>query len=300
MEKVVISGGTGLIGKYLSRKLQDKGYTVAHLSRMEKQDPAIHTYYWDVSGSKIEKEAIETADYVIHLAGAGIGEKRWTTKRRKVIQESRIKSAQLIFDQAKMSNKHLKAFISASAIGYYGANTADHIFKETDQPANDFLGETCRLWEKGADRFQELGIRTVKIRTGVVLTRQGGVLAKLLAPVKMGIGSAIGTGSQYMPWIHIEDLCNIYIRAIEDKAMSGDYNAVAPIYKTNKEFLTTLAAFLHKPFWFPHIPSFMMRILYGEMANMLLTGSRVSSDKIISQGFTFSFPDLESALKDLL
>ena len=249
--------------------------------------------------SALQKKAIDEADYIIHLAGANIGDKRWTDKRKQLIIDSRVKSAQLLFDTIKDRNKILKAFISASAIGYYGAITSDKIFTETDPAANDFLGETCRLWEQSAGQFNGLGIRTVKIRTGVVLTSQGGALAKMVAPVKIGIGSALGSGKQYLPWIHIEDLCEIYLKAIEDIQMKGPYNAVAPENKTNKEFTHSLAQALNKPFWFPNIPALILKLFFGKMSDMLLKGSRVSSEKIIASDFTFKFPDIETALNDL-
>ncbi|NLN95601.1 MAG: TIGR01777 family protein [Bacteroidales bacterium] len=299
MATILISGGTGLVGKQLCKKLKDKGYSVAILSRARRQDTDIPTYTWDIDKREIEKEAIETADYIIHLAGANISDKRWTAKRRKLIVDSRVKSGQLIFEKLKENKNQLKAFISASAIGYYGTITTDKIFSETDPPSSDFLGETCRQWEQSADSFEKLGIRTVKIRTAVVLTKQGGALAKMIAPVKLGIASAIGSGRQYLPWIHIDDLCGIYIKAIENTQIKGAYNAVAPDHKTNRDFIETLAHALKKPFWFPNVPAIAMKLMFGEMAEMLLQGSRVSSDKIKTAGYSFLFPDLKSALDDL-
>ncbi|NOY48819.1 MAG: TIGR01777 family protein [Chlorobi bacterium] len=299
MATVLITGGTGLVGRHLCKKLQEKGYDVAILSRTKKQEVATPTYTWDLDKKEIEKEAIDTADYIIHLAGANIGDKRWTSKRKLLIINSRVKTGQLIFSKIKEQNKELKAFISASAIGYYGTITSDKIFTETDTPANDFLGDTCRQWEQSTDRFKDLGIRTVKIRTGVVLTRQGGALSKMLTPVKMGVGSAIGNGRQYLPWIHIDDLCNIYIKAIEDVQMDGAYNAVAPDHKTNKEFTRTLVRVLKKPFWFPNIPAITMKLIFGKMSEILLGGSRISVDKIKATGYNFLFPELETALTDL-
>jgi uncharacterized protein (TIGR01777 family) len=300
MDKVLISGGTGLIGKHLCKRLQEKGYAVACLSRTNRQIPGIQTYFWDIEKHAMDQEAIATADYIIHLAGVNIGEKSWTKNRRKEIRDSRVKSAHLIFDKVKENNKQPKAFISASAIGYYGAITSENIFSETNPASHDFLGETCLFWEEAADLFQAAGIRTVKIRTGIVLSRQGGVLAKLVALVKLGIGSAIGDGRQYMPWIHIEDLCNIFIRAIEDMKMNGAFNAVSPDHTTNQEFIRVLAKVLHKPLWFPRIPAILLRIPFGKMADIILKGSRVSSDKIRQGGYAFKFADLEQALKDLL
>lgn len=300
MATVLITGGTGLVGRHLCQRLQEKGYDVAILSRKSKQEAAIPTYTWDLDKKEIEKEAIDTAVCIIHLAGANIGAKRWTAKRKQLIIDSRIKTGQLILSKIKEQNKDLQTFISASAIGYYGTITSDKIFTETNPPANDFLGDTCRQWEQTADRIKELGIRTVKIRTGVVLTRQGGALSKMIAPVKMGIGSAIGTGRQYLPWIHIDDLCDIYIKAIEDTQMDGAYNAVAPDHKTNKEFTRTLARVLKKPFWFPNVPAITMNLMFGKMSEILLRGSRISADKIKSTGYNFLFSDLESALTDLI
>ena len=300
MATILITGGTGLVGRHLCRKLKEKGYNISILSRANKQDTEIPTYVWDIDNKEIEKEAIETADYVIHLAGANIGDKRWTSKRRQLIIDSRVKTGELIFDKTKESKIKLKAFISASAIGYYGTITSDKIFCEADPPSNDFLGGTCRQWEQSAGRFEELGIRTVKIRTGVVLTKQGGALAKMITPVKIGIGSAIGNGKQYLPWIHIDDLCGIYIKAIEDTQMNGTYNAVAPDQKTNRDFTRILARVLKKPFWFPDVPAIAMKIMFGKMSEILLKGSRVSSDKINAAGYNFLFPVLENALTDLV
>ncbi len=249
---------------------------------------------------EIEKEAIDTANCIIHQKKKKIGDKRWTAKRKQLIIDSRIKTGQLIFSKIKEQNKDLQTFISASAIGYYGTITSDKIFTETDLPSNDFLGDTCRKWEQMTDRFKGLGIRTVKIRTGVVLTRQGGVLSKMITHVKMGIGSAIGTGRQYLPWIHIDDLCGIYIKATEDTQMGGAYNAVAPDHKTNKELTRTLARILKKPFWFPNVPDITMKLMFGKMSEIILKGSRVSADKIKSTGYNFMFPDLENALTHLI
>lgn len=300
MLTILISGGTGLVGQHLSVKLKEKGYRVAVLSRTSNKDIDIPAFAWDIEKNQIDREAIETADCIIHLAGAAIAEKRWTAKRKQLIIDSRVKSGQLIFDNVKENKNKLKIFISASAIGYYGAITSDKVFTETDPPANDFLGETCKQWEQSADKFEELGIRTVKIRTGVVLSKQGGALEKMITTVKMGIGSALGSGKQYMPWIHIDDLCGIYIKAIEDSQMKGVYNAVAPDHKTNMDYVKILARKLKKTLWLPNVPSIALKIIFGSMSAIILKGSRVSSEKIRAAGYNFLFPDLESALTDLV
>lgn len=300
MAKVVVTGGNGLVGKRLCNRLQALGYEVAILSRSAKKYGNFHTYTWNLDAMEIEKEAIETADYIIHLAGANIGDKRWTPKRKRLIVDSRVDTGQLIFRELKKQNKKLSAFISASAIGYYGATTSDKIYTETDLPENDFLGNTCRLWEQMAVKIRSLGIRTVKIRIGVVLSEDGGALSKMKTPVNMGVGSPIGNGKQYMPWIHIDDLCAIFIKAIEDTQMNGPYNAVAPEHTTNKEFTRMLAKVLKKPFWFPNIPAFVIKLMFGKMAKIILEGSRVSVEKLKLAGFHFQFPTLEGALRNLL
>lgn len=300
MKTILISGGSGLVGRYLCKKLKDKGYNVSILSRTRRKDTDIPSYAWDITKNEIEIESIERADCIIHLAGVNIGEKWWTTKRKQRIIDSRVNTGQLIFEKTKESKNKLKVFISASAVGYYGAITSDKIFCETEPPSPDFLGETCRKWEQSADRFEELGIRTVKIRTGVVLTKQGGALAKMITPINIGIGSAIGNGQQYIPWIHIDDLCSIYIKAVEDTEMNGAYNAVAPDHKTNRDFTRTLAHVLKKPFWFPDIPALILKLIFGKMSEIILKGSRVSSEKIITAGYRFKFTNLESALEDLI
>ena len=300
MAKIIVTGGTGLIGMHLCKTLHEKGYDIAILSRTSRKEATIPTYTWDIDKMEIEKGAFDRVKCIVHLAGANIGEKRWTAKRKQIIIDSRVKTGQLLLNKIKEQGNDLQMFISASAIGYYGTFTSAKTFNESDQPGNDFLGNVCRVWEQTADRFKDLGIRRIKIRTGVVLTRRGGALSKMILPVKMSIGSAIGTGSQYLPWIHIDDLCGIYIKAIEDTQMEGAYNAVAPDHKTNLEITRTVARILNKPLWFPKIPAIAMKLIFGKMSEMLLEGSRVSADKIISTGYNFQFPDLESAITDLL
>jgi len=299
MEIILITGGTGLIGSHLCKKLKEKGYNVVLLSRKSKPGNSYSVYSWNPDKNEIENEAIKSADYIIHLAGAGIGDKRWTKKRRQHILDSRVRTTELIFNKVRESGKVPKAFIAASGIGYYGAITSDKIFSESDPPAGDFTGLVCSQWENSADRFQDNGIRTVKIRTGIVLAAEGGALKRMVFPVKMLIGSPLGTGRQYMPWIHIDDICNMYVKAIEDSKMTGSYNAVAPEHVSNREFMRTLSKVLRMPFFFPAIPSFVFRILFGKMSEIILRGSRVSAEKIISAGYIFEYPGLENALKNL-
>jgi uncharacterized protein len=300
MTRIVISGGTGLIGRRLCNSLIKRGYQLVLLSRKSNRHAEIPVYYWNPEMNEIERGALDKADYIIHLAGANIGEKRWTDSRKQTILNSRVRSGKLLFDHVSQNNIRIKAFITASAIGYYGTITSDRIFHETDPPAMDFLGQVCRLWEESADQFTARGIRTVKIRTGLVLDSSGGTLAKMTTPVRMGLGATLGKGTQYMPWIHMEDLCGIYIKALEDNKMSGAYNAVAPQYITNKDFMRALTRAMKKPILIPKIPAFALKMFFGEMSAILLEGSRVSSEKIMSAGYSFQFSDICHALQNLL
>ena len=298
--KVLITGGSGLIGRYLTSVLLSEGYNVSHLSRRQDQFGRVRVYRWDPARKIIDPLILEGIDYIIHLAGANMGEKRWTLKRKEEIIASRVESARLLSNVIEENRIKLKAFISASAIGYYGMLTSDRIFNENDPPAEDFLGNTCRLWEESADQFKTIGIRTVKIRTAVVLEKNEGVLARLLPHTRAGIFPILGNGRQYMPWIHIKDLCNIYMRDIRDEKMEGVYNASAPDHVTNRDFMKTLSQVITKPFFHPPVPSLVLRTLKGEMSDMILKGSRISPEKIINTGYQFVFDNLHDALRELI
>ena len=298
-KNVLISGGSGFVGNHLTNLLLSKGYTVSILSRSEKQNKKDIFYYkWDVAKQFIEEEAVLKADYIIHLAGENIAEKRWTAKRKAAIIDSREKSAQLLYIVLKKHYKKLDAFVSASAVGYYGAVNGQEICSEDDAPANDFLGYACQKWEDSIDFIENLNIRTVKIRTGLVMGRNDGFLKKLIPLFKYRLGSALGSGKQYMPWIHIDDLCGIYLKAIVDNEMSGPYNAAVNDDTTNSIFSKTLARIFGYSIWLPNVPEFVLKIALGEMSKIVLTGRRVSSDKIEKTGFEFKYTNLEEALKD--
>ena len=300
-KNVLISGGSGFIGSHLTTLLLSKGYTVSILTRSEKQNKENVFYYkWDVATKFIEEEAVLKADYIIHLAGENIGEKRWTAKRKAAIIESREKSSQLLYVVLKKHYKTLDAFISASAVGYYGAVNGPEICSEDDAPANDFLGYACQKWEDSIDFIENLNIRTVKIRTGLVLGKNDGFLKKLLPIFKYRLGSALGTGTQYMPWIHVDDLCGIYYQAMINDKMDGPFNAAIIDNTTNTIFSKTLARIFGYSIWLPNVPAFILKMVLGEMSKIVLTGRRVSSDKIEQTGFKFKFTKLEDALRDCL
>ena len=299
METVLITGANGLIGKRLTFLLQQKGYRVIHLSRNLPKTSAVETFLWDVNKQTIDEKAIREADYIIHLAGAGIADKKWTKKWKKEIIDSRVESIHLLFKAIQKTNTTIKAFISASGAGIYGATTSENIFTETDLPATDFLGITCKLWEGAAETISRLNIRTVKLRTGIVLSRNGGALEKMARPVKLFVGSPLGSGKQYIPWIHLDDLCAIYIQAMEDTSMQGAYNAVAPEHVTNEGFTTLIAKALHRPLVMPNVPAFLLQWILGEMSVTVLNGSRVSCKKLEAAGFVFRYKTLDSAFKSL-
>jgi hypothetical protein len=270
------------------------------LSRRKLILDEIPTYLWDVKNGTIDVEAIKTADYIINLSGTNIGEKRWGNKRKREILNSRVESNKLLFQKVKELNKNLEAFITSSAVGYYGMKSTDKIFSEEDDSSTDFLGTVCSQWENASKPFQDLGIRTLQIRTGVVLNSGSGALSKMMLPIKMFVGSPLGSGKQFIPWIHIEDLSNIYIKALEDSNMVGAYNAVAPEHITNSGFTKLLANVMNRPIWLPNVPSFILKLIFGDMANIILKGSRVSSEKLINSGFIFKHPKLETTLKQLI
>lgn len=299
MEKVLISGASGLLGKAISEKLQSKGFEVLSLSRSRKNDK--NAFWWDVDKGEIEEEAVKKADYIIHLAGEGIADKKWTDERKKQIIESRTKTTQLLLKAIKNTGANIKAFVSASAVGYYGAITSEKIYTENDLPANDFLGISCMAWENSVEEISKLGIRTVKYRIGVVLSKDGGALPKMAAPFKFYMGAVLGSGKQYIPWIHINDVANAFVFAIQNEHLNGVYNLTAPGGGvSNRDFSKVLAKVLAKPLFLPSIPEFVLKLIMGEMADIVLKGSRVSSKKISDTGFKFEYDNLELTLINLL
>jgi len=297
---VLISGGSGLIGRYLTSALLSEGYKVSHLSRNASQFGKVRVYRWNPGQNIIDSAISEGFDYIIHLAGANIGEKRWKIKRKEEIVKSRVNSARLLFKTFSETGNRLKAFITASATGYYGSITSDHIYNEQDPPGDDFLGTTCLLWEEAADLFQNSGIRTVKLRTSVVLEKSDSALSKLMMPAKFGFLVKTGSGRQYMPWIHISDLVRIYLMAVEDQNITGAYNATSPNHVTHNEFIKTLSQVMAKPVLPVPVPASILRLALGEMSDIVLKGSRVSSEKLTDTGFKFRFNNLSDALNNVI
>lgn len=305
-EIVLITGGTGTIGHRLTQLLHQQGYQVALLSRKagnpaEKTTPGVTLYQWDIKRGHIDPQAIRTADHIIHLAGAGIADERWTDARKNEILTSRTQSTELLAQALAKNTHHVKSFIASSAIGYYGGDTGDRPLTETSEGGSDFLAQVTRAWERAEDQVAALGIRTVKLRTGVVLTMAGGALPKLAQPIRLGAGGPVGSGQQYISWIHLDDLCRMYIQALTDDSWQGVYNAVAPTPVTNETLTRAIGIVLHRPILVPSIPNFAIKLLYGELA-ITVTGGNYVLNKRITDDTTFRYqhPDLTKALTDLL
>lgn len=295
---VLITGGTGLIGQRLTKLLVAENYHVTQLTRLKNSLCGVKTYVWDYRNKFLEKDALTGVDYIIHLAGAGIADEKWTPHRKKVIIESRRGSTNFLHEQVLAQNIHLKAFISASGINYYGAITSDQIYTEDDPAASDFTAVCVKEWEKAVHQFQPL-CRTVKLRTGVVLTKEGGALAKLATPIGFGVGAALGTGQQWVPWIHIDDICRMYLFALENEQISGEYNAIASEHINNAQMTKVVAKALKRPLFLPNVPEFILRKMFGEMSALVLNGSRASNEKITTAGFEFKYAKMEDALKEI-
>ena len=299
-QKVLITGGTGLIGKRLTALLLKKGYEVAYLTRKKSNIPFVKVFEWDVKNNYIEAGALENTQYLIHLAGAGVADERWTEERKKEIFSSRTDSIELIARKLKEQNINLKSFISASGSSYYGEDTGDLQHTEMSPPGKDFLSEVTIEWEKAADSVANLGVRTVKLRTGIVLSNDGGAVPKMAQPAKFGFGAPLGSGKQWMSWIHIDDLCRLYIEAMEKDSWQGAYNAVAFPPATNEYFTKQICKALDKPQFLPNVPSFALRLVFGEMANVVLGSNYVINQRIKDEtDFKYEFPDLLEALKDV-
>ncbi len=294
---ILITGGSGLVGKHLTSLLLDKGYTVSHLSRKENSIPKVKTYLWDVQKGTIDPNCINNVDVIVHLAGAGIADKSWTDERKQEIISSRTQSIRLIYGLLKQGSHQVKKVVSASATGYY-SNRGDELLTEESSPAGDFLGKCCVDWEQAVDEGEALGLEILKFRTGVVLTDEGGALKQLALPIKFGFGTVLGTGKQWIPWIHFQDTIDMYLFGIE-KPIVGTYNMVAPNPVTNKQFTQITAKQLQKPLWLPKVPAFALKLFLGEMSAVVLGSTKVSAEKIEKAGFQFKYPTAAAAISEI-
>lgn len=298
-QRILITGGSGLVGTRLTERLLHRGHQVVHLSRQPRSGQ-VPVYSWDVKQGTLDERALHGVDAVIHLAGAGVADARWTAARKMEILNSRIDSTRLL---GKYLDKHraISTFISASAIGYYGFVTSEKWLEESAPAGTDFLADVTRQWEEAVEATAHDQLRIVKLRIGIVLSANGGALAEIARPVRWGLGAPLGSGRQYMSWIHLDDLCAMFIHALENKNVAGTYNAVGPQPATNRAFTHAVAAALGKNIRLPPVPGFVLRLLVGELAGMVLAGTRISCRKILQTGFAFQFSDLPSALnKELI
>ncbi len=298
MPTVLIGGGSGLIGMRLSYLLKQQGYEVIHLSRKADLKATYPRYKWNLETGEVDDEAIRKADFVINLAGAGIADKRWTASRKKLIIESRVKSMLLFKNAFKKIGKSPTAFIAASATGFYG-DQGEEWLDENSKAGEGFLAESTQAWENSTIELEALDTRIVTIRIGIVLSTKGGALPKLVLSQKFRIGTYFSTGNQYYPWIHIDDLCSIFIKSIEDNKMAGTFNGVAPNSVTNYQLTKAIATAKKINVIMAPAPAFLLRLGMGEMADVVLTSARVSAKKMENTGFEYKFPDLTLALIDL-
>ena len=305
MQTVLITGGTGMVGQALTSFLLARGYQVIVLSRSAKKSSQQHLSYavWDIEKQFIDTSAINAADVIVHLAGESVASKRWTAKRKQEILDSRVKSGALLVKALKENKHKVKTVIAASAIGWYGPDTENSLqngFNETDPFDNSYLGSTCKQWEESVQGINELGIRLVTLRIGIVFNIKGGALAEFIKPAKFGMATILGTGKQIVSWIHQDDLCKMIVFAAENESVKGVYNAVSPNPINNKDLVNAIASTMHKFHITMNVPVFVLKIMLGEMSIEVLKSANVSSKKIQTAGFHYDYPTVNIALRQLL
>ncbi len=301
--RFLITGATGMIGQKLVKKCHDLGIAVNYLTtsktKLEKKDNYTG-FYWDPSNKKIDTSCFKDVDVIINLVGANVAE-RWTAKYKRQILESRTASAALLVDSLKDVKHNISQIVSASAIGIYESSLTKLHTEDEDEKYlnNQFIGQVVSEWESAVDQFKELGLNVAKLRIGIVLSKKGGALEKMAQPIKYYAGAPLGSGEQWQSWIHIDDLVELFIYAAKYQ-ITGVYNAVAPNPVTNTELTKSIAKQINKPLILPNVPSFVLKLMLGEMSTIVLSSQLVSSKKIVSKGFQFEYSYLKNALKDLL
>lgn len=299
--KVLIAGATGLIGSQLCKKLQESGHQIHFLTRSQKKcgpGPLGVGFYWDPATGEIDRESLEGVNKIVNLAGASVS-KPWTSSHRKAILESRLAAAQTLAAALSSETHTVDQYLTASGISGYTSDP-QALYTEADPISNpEFLGVVVREWEAAADRLAEQGVAVTKVRIGLVLANEGGAFPVLAKPVRMGVGSALGSGEQWQSWVHIEDLVSLMDFLLENK-LSGVYNGVAPNPVTQKRLLKVLAKALDKPLWMPAAPAFMMKLIMGDRSSLVLDSQRVSSEKAAQNGFEFRHHNIELAIEALV
>lgn len=293
---ILITGGSGLVGKQLTDLLLAGGYQVRWLSRNPGTKGAVKIFGWDINARYIDEAAFEGVHAVIHLAGAGVADHRWTEAYKKEIRDSRVLSTRLLHDYLKQYP--VKHVISASAVGYYG-DRGSEVLTEASKPGDSFLANVCREWENEVQRLEDTGARIALLRIGIVLSTLGGALPVMARPVKFGVGAYLGNGMQYTPWVHIQDLCRMFVFLLEHPGLSGPFNGSAPEPLTNKDFIKAIAKALGRPFIPAPGPAFALKVVLGEQADMVLMSNRTSAQKLLDAGFSFQHPQPLEALQDL-
>lgn len=301
MPKVLIAGGTGLVGTHLSQLLNEKGYEVVHLSRKKNPKAAYSTFVWDTKKGTIEEAALQGVDYVINLAGTGIADGLWTTSRKKLLIDSRVQGAALLANAIKGLAQKPKAYLSAAAIGIYGDRGEEVLTEESAIGKDGFMVQCCREWETAIESVATItGIRTVAFRIGIVLSTKGGALPKMLLPLKFFTASYFGTGEQWYSWIHIDDVCQFYIEAMENEQMEGIYNSTTSNPLTNKDLTKKMVKALGKKALVIPAPTAALRLGMGEMADVVLNSNKVLPKRLEELGISFQFPTFEKAVKDVV
>ncbi|WP_316746740.1 TIGR01777 family oxidoreductase [Pedobacter gandavensis] len=297
-KQVLITGATGMIGQKLIRILLEKGHQVAILSRKMANIKDVKVYLWDVSKATIDPDCLTGVDTIIHLAGENIASEKWTKERKQKIVDSRVLSAQLLYKTIKAQNAPVKNFISASAVGYYG-DAGNEILTEADPNGTGFLASCCRQWEAAADEGLAMGIRVVKWRIGFILAHHEGALKAMEQPIRYFAGAGLGSGKQWVPWVHIDDILEMFSQSVENQRFEGPYNACAPHPASNLELTKAIAKQLHRPVWPINVPEFVLKIILGELSEIVLISNNASPRKLLDTGFKFKYSQLESALSDI-
>lgn len=299
MDVILITGATGLIGSALTQHLLERGIAVRHLGRSRPKRTVVPHFQWDPTRGTLDSDALMGVSHIVHLAGAGIADQRWSRSRVDELINSRTATSRLLQQAVRTQGLPVRAFVSAAGIGYYGAKTRQHILTERDPAGTDTIATISSEWERAVDEWSPVA-RVVKLRTPLVLARHGGALPKLATPVRLGIGAALGTGKQWVPWVHIDDLVRCYTAALFDDRYSGAYNVSTGSDATNDELMRTLCGVLGRPYFMPHVPGPVLHLMVGGISSVLLEGSRVSNARLLSTGFSFGHSTLEMALRDLL
>jgi uncharacterized protein (TIGR01777 family) len=297
-QHILITGATGMIGKKLIAALLLQGHEVSILTRKPIKIKDVQVFLWDVENGEINNACLDGITTIVHLAGAGVADQKWTKDRKKQIIDSRVESTALLYKTIKETGAPVRNFISSSASGYYGDRN-DEILSESSAPGEGFLAECCVLWEEAVDKGKALGLRVVKFRTGFVLGKNGGGLASLARPIRLFAGAALGTGKQWVPWIHIDDIVSMYSNAIEDDSYEGAYNGCAPYPVSNEMLTIAVAKRLKRPVWPINVPEKILEMILGKMSIIVTTSTNLSAQKILDKGFKFKYVQLKDALDNI-